>query len=286
MQILKSIESVRTFQNEQKKDNKIISFVPTMGNLHDGHLSLINKAKKYSDIVIVSIFVNPLQFSPNEDFDNYPKTLQEDLEKLKILNVDAVFTPNDEDIYPEGKDNSLRIYIKQYEIMMCALSRKDFFSGIATVVAILFNIVKPDIAIFGEKDFQQLLVIKKLVKDLHFNIKILSQEIIREESGLAMSSRNNYFNKSQKEDAAYLFRELKNLRSNILENIEKKKDFINYINITKNNLEKNNFKVDYLEIRSEKNLDLIESDKDIKSKIRIFAAVNYFGVRLIDNLSI
>jgi len=287
MKILKSIKSVRDFNKENKARNKIIAFVPTMGNLHEGHLSLVKKAKEKADIVIVSIFVNPLQFSPNEDLDSYPKTLKEDLEKLEELQVDAVFTPTDKDIYPEGKENAPRIYIKQFETMLCALSRPDFFSGIATVVAVLFNIVKPDIAIFGEKDFQQLLVIKKLVKDLHFDIEILSGELIREESGLAMSSRNNYFTKEQKGKAAMIYSELNLLKHHILQNNAKSLDLYFYINKTKSNLEQNGFITDYLEFRSEDNLDLITDYSKMKiNNCRIFAAFKFHNVRLIDNIKL
>ena len=177
---------------EIRKSKKKISLVPTMGNLHDGHLSLIDYARNISDYIVVSIFVNPTQFVAGEDFDKYPRTLDSDIKSISNLNVDLVFTPDIEEIYPANDRTSVEAPVSELESIHCGKYRPGHFKGVATVVTKLFDIVKPDIAIFGEKDYQQLLIIRHLVKNLLLPIEIIGLPTVREKSGLAISSRNTF----------------------------------------------------------------------------------------------
>ncbi len=189
-----------------RKGGKSIAFVPTMGFLHDGHLSLMKKGREMADVVIASIFVNPAQFGPNEDLSSYPRNIDGDLKLLKNEGVDIVFLPNEKMMYPEGFQTYVEL--KNLPNYLCGLSRPVFFRGVASVVAKLFNIVKPHYAVFGKKDYQQYLVIKQMVKDLDFDIEIIGASIIRENDGLAMSSRNNYLNPKERIHALCLYRAL------------------------------------------------------------------------------
>jgi len=197
---MKIIQSPHQFQQEMlqlKQQGKTIGFVPTMGGLHAGHLSLVDIAKQHAEIIVSSIFVNPMQFGENEDLDSYPRTLETDIEKLKSLNVDYLFTPTNDDIYPLGKAKHTSVEVEHLANKLCGISRPVFFKGIATVVSILFNIVQPTIAVFGKKDYQQYRIIQSMVKDLMFPIKVIGGETIRESNGLAMSSRNSYLTDEQ-----------------------------------------------------------------------------------------
>lgn len=193
---------MHAFSNERKREGKKIGLVPTMGYLHEGHLSLVDKAKELSDVVVVSIFVNPTQFAPNEDFTKYPRDEQKDKELLKDKGVDAVFMPAATEIYPPGYQS----YVEVTEITKKQEGefRPTHFKGVTTVVAILFNSVKPEVAIFGQKDAQQAVVIKRMVDDLKFDIQIVIAPIIREEDGLAKSSRNVYLSEKERKDALVL----------------------------------------------------------------------------------
>lgn len=199
MHKVSSISDVQRFITTKKSLGAKIAFVPTMGNLHDGHLSLVEQAKKKADCVIVSIYVNPLQFGQNEDYSSYPKTLEQDCALLEKRSVSLVYTAHTQEIYPQGSKAHTHVSVNALDGMHCGKSRPCFFSGIATVVTKLFNIVKPDIAFFGEKDFQQLAIIRKMVSDLCIPVNILSVPTVRENSGLAMSSRNNYLTKEERE---------------------------------------------------------------------------------------
>jgi pantoate--beta-alanine ligase len=194
------------FSNSQRADGKRIALVPTMGFLHEGHLSLMREAKKHADILVISIFVNPAQFGPNEDLDSYPRALESDLEKAQQVGVDAVFTPDNSQIYPEGYETYVQL--EKLPNHLCGLSRPVFFRGITTVVTKLFNIVKPDVAVFGEKDFQQLAIIRRLVKDLNMEIEIIGGSLVREADGLAMSSRNSYLTEELRREALRLYQSL------------------------------------------------------------------------------
>lgn len=202
---LETIESVREQIQHWKQSGLTIGFVPTMGNLHAGHLSLVKQAFQKADKVVVSIFVNPLQFGPDEDFERYPRTLDEDMAKLSSEGVDLVFCPSAHELYPEGQ---LQTLVKASESLSCVLegeARPGHFDGVTTVVAKLFNIIDPSLAVFGQKDFQQWRIIQQMVTDLSFAVEVVRAPIARDEDGLALSSRNQYLSVSQRAIAPKLF---------------------------------------------------------------------------------
>lgn len=202
MQKHNKIDKLQAEVRLHKSDNKKIGFVPTMGALHEGHLSLINIAKKHADIIVVSLFVNPTQFNDPGDYEKYPRNMSNDMEMLKAAGTDIVFAPSEKEIYPE-KDNR-KFDFGALEKVMEGKHRPGHFNGVAQVVSRLFDIVEPDIAVFGEKDFQQLAIIRKMVKDYNYPVKIMGAPIIRENDGLAMSSRNQRLNSEQRESAAFI----------------------------------------------------------------------------------
>ncbi len=204
--VLRTIEEVRKTVDEWRCSGRTIAFVPTMGAFHPGHLSLVSKALDHADSVIVSIFVNPAQFGQDEDFESYPRTIRDDIDKLEKAGVNAVFYPEKDIIYPEGFSTS--VHVSNLTDTLCGKYRPGHFDGVATVCAILFGIVKPDIAVFGRKDAQQLAVIKRMVQDLRFDIRIVGADIYREHNGLAMSSRNRYLRPIERTQATALFRGL------------------------------------------------------------------------------
>lgn len=273
IQLLKTIDAVRAW----RKKAHGIAFVPTMGNLHDGHMALVEEAKKHASQVIVSIFVNPLQFGADEDLDAYPHTLSQDLAKLEKAEVSAVFTPSVKDLYPKG-NQSYRINLPPISKELCGKYRPGHFEGVATVVCKLFNIVEPAISCFGEKDFQQLHIIKGLVQELDFNIKILSVPVIRDSSGLALSSRNSYLNEEEKRDAICLYQALKNISS------AQCKDIFAYnaiISDEATTISSRGWQIDYLELRDAETLRPAErSDNHLVA----LGAIRKKGVRLIDNI--
>lgn len=273
-----------------KGKGKEITFVPTLGGLHDAHLSLFNLVKEPS-ILVASIFLNPLQFNSKEDYDNYPASTEEDLKLARENGVKILFLPTLKEIYKqEGNNDNNSTSINQTTIKalllskyLCGKSRPGHFDGVLTIVNILFNIVRPHKAIFGEKDFQQLRLIENMTQDLHLNIDILRAPLIRENSGLALSSRNRKLSESGKKEAASIYKALSFLKEsyqslenpeNLLELIEKAKDKLS-----------SKLELDYFEIREEENLS--EISKNSKNlKLRAFIAAKIEGVRLIDNLSL
>ena len=260
---------------EIRKSKKKISLVPTMGNLHEGHLSLIKYAQNISDYTVVSIFVNPTQFVAGEDFDEYPRTLDSDIESISRLNVDLVFVPDTEEIYPVNDQASIEVPVSELESIHCGKYRPGHFRGVATVVSKLFDMVKPDIAIFGEKDYQQLLIIRSLVKSLFLPIEIIGLPTVREKSGLAMSSRNNYLSQSDRQRAPMLQECIKTTIKSI------KNGVIDYVYLEKEAkffLEKAGFKIDYYSI-----CDLDTLRAPINENLVILAAVWLGKTRLIDN---
>ena len=273
LKIFNKISEIKDFVNNSKKLNKIIGFVPTMGCLHHGHLALIKEAKKHADIVIVSIFINKPQFNDLKDYELYPQNLESDAKMLEEANVDVLFRPLASEIYDE--DFSFKIVPTAMIDCLCAKDRVGHFDGVALIITKLFNIVNPHCAFFGEKDFQQLAIIKKLVKDLNFDVKISGVETIRESSGLAMSSRNQRLSEAGKIKASMLYKILNEIKLNP-QIIEEKK-----AQLLANGFEK----IDYLEIRNEENLKL-NINLFSPQKRRIFIAVYLEGVRLIDNLSL
>jgi pantoate--beta-alanine ligase len=207
IEIINTIKEMQRHSDLARREGKSIAFVPTMGFLHEGHLFLMQKARELADITVTSIFVNPAQFGPKEDLSTYPRNMERDLELLKKEGIDIAFIPDGKEIYPDGYQTYVEL--NSLPNHLCGLSRPVFFRGVATVVAKLFNIVKPHYAVFGQKDFQQLLVIKQMVRDLNFDIEIIGAPIIREKDGLAMSSRNSYLTPEQRIHALLLYKALK-----------------------------------------------------------------------------
>jgi pantoate--beta-alanine ligase len=265
-----------------------IGFVPTMGNLHAGHIHLVNLAKQHSDCVVVSIFVNPLQFGANEDLANYPRSLEADCEKLKAAGCDIVFTPAVPEIYPQFTQNDAGMSLNQTILIqpsaiandLCGASRPGHFAGVATVVAKLFNMVQPKSAFFGKKDFQQLFIIRELVKQLNYRIQIMAGETVREASGLALSSRNDYLSVAQKQQAAELNQALQTIAAEIkVQNTE----FIMLENSSKAQLNATGWQVDYVTVRSA--LSLLPASQADKHLV-ILAAAKMGNTRLIDNIEL
>ena len=276
-----SIEQLREQIKSWRANNDSIAFVPTMGNLHAGHLSLVELAKQKATRVVVSIYVNPLQFSPDEDFSSYPRTLDEDLEKLQAIATDLVFLPETAMIYPEGEQQSTFVEVPALSRIIEGESRPSFFKGVATVVLKLFNMVQPDYAVFGEKDFQQLLVIRQLVKDLHLPVEIIAGPIKRETDGLAMSSRNNYLNASDRDKSRLLSAALNDMRVAIEQDVA--------IGVAEKGcietLESSGFLVDYVTLRETSGLGTVsKQDVAANRELVILAAAQVGKTRLIDNL--
>lgn len=277
MQLIDDVQSLREQRRRWQMEAKTIAFVPTMGNLHQGHIQLAREAKKVADIVVVSIFVNPLQFGPDEDLDSYPKTLQQDKEALEAVGVDLIFTPSAKAIYSRGLENQTFVEVPGISYMICGASRPGHFRGVATIVCKLFNMVQPNHAFFGEKDFQQLQVIKAMVTDLSMNLQIHGVPTVREEDGLAMSSRNNYLTPEHRKIAPRLY---KNMQQ-IVDKIELgRRDFSRIIKEHKEILNADEFKVDYIEIRSAEHL--LQPGHEDEELVVLMAA--FLGkTRLIDN---
>lgn len=281
MLVLETINDVRQQVACWRQDNKKIAFVPTMGNLHAGHLSLIELAKQYADVVVVSIFVNPLQFAPNEDFTEYPRTLVNDLDQCEKQGVAAVFTPSESVLYPNSKDTLTQVSPPiALNSILCSGSRPHFFSGVATVVCKLFQIVQPDFAVFGKKDYQQGVVIQQMVADLNFPIQIIMAEIGRSADGLALSSRNQYLSADERQQALQLPKSLQQLKQSVL---AKNNDYDALCQTAIQQLTAAGFGVDYVEIRCQQTLTIA---KEYHKKIVILAAATLGKTRLIDNCEV
>jgi pantoate--beta-alanine ligase len=215
MQTFADIAELREQIAQQKREQRRIAFVPTMGNLHEGHLTLMRKARENAGVVVASIFVNPMQFERADDLNNYPRTLEDDLSKLTAEGVDLVFTPTPEVMYPQGLDKQTFVEVPGISHMLEGVSRPGHFRGVATIVTKLFNIVQPDVACFGEKDFQQLALIRQMVSDLAMNIEIIGVPTVREMDGLAMSSRNGYLTMDERQRAPVLAKTMRWMNSAI-----------------------------------------------------------------------
>lgn len=277
---MKIIDNPKEIQKEMlklKKEGKKIGFVPTMGALHEGHLSLVRQSKRDNDITVVSIFVNPTQFGPNEDYSRYPRRFDKDKELLEREGVDYIFYPNVSDMYPEGYETY--VILEKLPNHLCGLSRPGHFKGVATVVTKLFNIVQPDVAYFGQKDYQQAQIIKKMVSDLNFPIEIVVMPIVREEDGLAMSSRNVYLSPDERKNAIVIYRSLQKAKELILsgeKNIEKVKDEMKKV------IESVPSRIDYIEIVDPLTLESLDKIPD-KGEVVVAVAVFIGNARLIDN---
>lgn len=281
MKIVKTIKEVREIIKEWKDAGYTIGLVPTMGYLHAGHGSLIKKSSENNDKTVVSVFVNPTQFGANEDIDKYPRDIERDKAVASEYGADIIFNPEPSEMYPGKENNNFLTTIKVERLgeKLCGITRPTHFAGVTQVVSKLFNIVEPHNAYFGLKDLQQYIIIKKMVEDLNFNLTIHGVDIVREESGLAMSSRNTYLNDNAKEQALCLSKALNLAKSNIEKGIT---DCKTLIDIMKNEIEKNDLaKIDYIKIVSLKTLDDIEK---IYNDYGILLAVYVDGTRLIDNM--
>ena len=280
MKIIKTKDEMKSVFAQLKSQGKTLGLVPTMGYLHEGHISLIKKSRKECDSTIVSIFVNPIQFGPGEDFKKYPRDIKRDIEIASKEGVDFLFAPEAEEIY--GKNNLSYVNVEKMDKVMCGKFRPDHFKGVCTVVLKLFNIIKPDNAYFGEKDFQQLTIIKKMVKDLDVYVKIIGCETIRETDGVALSSRNKYLSEKERKNAAVLYKTIlfaeNEIKKGLKDPQEIKKECLELL--IANESVKN---IDYFDFRDPETLEELKKSKTITGSILIACAVYVGKTRLIDN---
>ena len=280
MLIIESLPLLRQHIRRLRQEGKRIALVPTMGNLHDGHMTLVEEAKTRADVVIVSIFVNPMQFDRAEDLANYPRTLQEDCEKLNKRKVDYVFAPAVAEIYPQGTESHTFVDVPGLSTMLEGASRPGHFRGVSTIVSKLFNLIQPDIACFGEKDFQQLALLRKMVADMGYDIEIVGVPIIRAKDGLALSSRNGYLTADQRKIAPGLYKVLSSVADKLKAG-ERDQDEI--ITLAEQALNEKGFRADDIQIRDADTL--LELTENSKRAVILMAA--WLGkARLIDNQSV
>ncbi|NBF06127.1 pantoate--beta-alanine ligase [Pseudomonas sp. Fl5BN2] len=278
MNTVKTVRELRAAVARARSEGKRIGFVPTMGNLHSGHAALVAKAAQRVDFVVASIFVNPLQFGAGEDLDKYPRTLAADQEKLLQAGCQLLFAPGVEEMYPDGMAGQTRVSVPQLSEGLCGASRPGHFEGVATVVSKLFNMVQPDLAVFGQKDYQQLAVIRALVHDLNMPVQIIGEPTVRAADGLALSSRNGYLSEEQRAIAPVLYRSLSQIAQAIKGG---ERDYAKLLAEHQQLLEAAGLRGDYLEIRQAQNLrPATAEDRDL-----VILVAAYLGVtRLIDNL--
>ncbi|MCD6552173.1 pantoate--beta-alanine ligase [Thermotoga sp.] len=276
MKIIETVEEMKRFSEEMRERKKTIGFVPTMGYLHEGHLSLVKRARAENDVVVVSIFVNPTQFGPSEDYERYPRDFERDRRLLEKENVDCVFHPSVEEMYPPD----FSTYVEEAKLSkpLCGRSRPGHFRGVCTVVTKLFNIVKPHRAYFGQKDAQQFRVLRRMVRDLNMDVEMIECPIVREPDGLAMSSRNVYLTAEERKQALALYQSLK-IAENLFLNGERdatriKEEMIKYLS------KFNKVRIDYVEIVDEETLESVEK---IDRKVIVAVAAWVGKARLIDN---
>ena len=279
MLTIHSLDDLREQLGHWRDEGERIAFVPTMGNLHDGHLKLVEAARQRGDRVVVSIFVNPTQFGPNEDFASYPRTEDDDVRQLTAAGADLVFLPDVDTMYPGGTETATYVEVPELSDELCGEYRPGHFRGVATVVARLFNMVQPDVAVFGEKDFQQLLVIRRMVRDLHFPVDIVGIPTHREDDGLAMSSRNRYLSPQERGKAALLHATLQQCAEDLQagdapDDVEAR---------AMRALEEGGFAPEYVSVRSAATL---RRPADGENELVILAAARLGKARLIDNLKV
>ena len=277
IEVISSVKDMQQHSDRIRALGRTIAFVPTMGYLHEGHLALIRKGRELGDDLVVSIFVNPTQFAPGEDFEAYPRDPERDLALIEKEKADAIFFPDTQELYPEG----FQTYVELEKLPkhLCGISRPIFFTGVATVVAKLFSIVKPHLAVFGEKDYQQLTIIRRMVQDLNFDITIIGQPTVREPDGLAMSSRNTYLSPAQRPAALSLFNALNNADARVKDGINDAEKIIkeasdlitSYPDTT----------IDYISICDPETLDDVNT---IETPVLMALAVKVGTTRLIDNM--
>lgn len=280
---MKTVETIAALRAEIKAargEGKRIGFVPTMGNLHEGHMILVDRASEECDFVVASVFVNPLQFNDIDDLGRYPRTLAADQEHLKDRDCDLLFFPSVEEMYPHGQDAQTTVHVPVVSEGLCGDSRPGHFDGVSTVVSKLFHMVGPDAAFFGEKDYQQLAVIRKMAADLNMPIDIVGVTTCREENGLAMSSRNNYLTEAEREQAGLIYQQLNAIAEQLKAGNQQYRELEN---AAKKVLSDNGFKPDYVEIR---NADTLQPVTPEDRNVVILLAALFGKARLIDNLHI
>ncbi|TDJ45606.1 MAG: pantoate--beta-alanine ligase [Gammaproteobacteria bacterium] len=278
MKQIHSVDKLRKAIAEWREAGDTIALVPTMGNLHKGHMSLISLAAEYAEHVIVSIFVNPTQFGPNEDYTSYPRPLEVDSRKLVRAGIDILFAPSVEEMYPRGLENSARVLVPEISEQLCGASRPGHFMGVTSVVSRLFNICRPDVAVFGSKDYQQLVILRQMVEGLHIPVKLLAGETERDANGLALSSRNEKLDDAQRATAAVIFRALEDaaiaLRAGQSEFVDVEKTAIEKIAAA-------GLDPEYVAIRNATDLSMPQKNSP---RLAILAAAHLSDVRLIDNV--
>lgn len=280
MQIFHTIKGLRAYLDEVRQEGKRIGFVPTMGNLHQAHIELIKRAQQTSDVVVCSIFVNGLQFGLNEDWDKYPRTFDGDCAKLREVGCDVLFHPDDNEMYPNGLGSQTRVICSTMTDVLCGASRPGHFEGVTTVVTKLFNIVQPNEAVFGVKDYQQLAVIRRMVEDLCVPIDIIEAPIHREPDGLAMSSRNGFLTADERPKANQLHKSLNWVARQIKEGA---RDFVALENEAKRQIENVGFTPDYITVCNSRTLEMAAVDDE---HVTVLGAMFTSSARLIDNISL
>lgn len=278
MKIENSIQGVRAALKQARKAGKSVAFVPTMGNLHSGHISLVAEAKRRADYVVASIFVNPTQFGANEDFGSYPRTLDNDAGMLAEAKCDLLFAPAAEEMYPDGRQQATTVHVADITEVLCGASRPGHFTGVATVVTKLLNIIQPDMALFGEKDYQQLAVIKRLVAELCIPTSIIGMPTQRAEDGLALSSRNGFLSEVERQQAPLIYQTLTQLQAAIQAG---ERDYASLTAAAKAHLTKCGFAPDYIEVCRQDLKTPESTDLDLV----ILLAARLGKTRLIDNLA-
>ncbi|EBG1458502.1 pantoate--beta-alanine ligase [Salmonella enterica subsp. enterica] len=280
MLIIETLPLLRQHIRRLRQEGKRVALVPTMGNLHDGHMKLVDEAKARADVVFVSIFVNPMQFDRPDDLVRYPRTLQEDCEKLNKRKVDYVFVPAVEEIYPQGMEGQTYVDVPGLSTMLEGASRPGHFRGVSTIVSKLFNLIQPDIACFGEKDFQQLALIRKMVADMSYDIEIVGVPIIRAKDGLALSSRNSYLTAEQRKIAPGLHNVMNSIAEKL---IAGNRELQEIIAIAEQELNEKGFRADDIQIRD---ADTLQELTETSKRAVILAAAWLGQARLIDNQSV
>lgn len=281
MQIFKTKDALKKYIKKERKEDKSIGFVPTMGTLHIGHLSLIENARKSNDVVVCSIFVNPKQFNNKDDLLKYPRNINKDINLLKRQNCDILFCPNEEEMYPgDNHQNKTSFYFGDLDKEMEGKQRLGHFQGVATIVNKFFELLQPCTAYFGEKDFQQVLIVRKMIEQMDMKVKVISCPIIREKNGLALSSRNERLNNAQKQEATLIYQALlkiKETASKVSVGEAKK--------IAENMFEKSHLELDYVKICDENTLKEVK-EIGTSNSVRAFIAAYIGNIRLIDNMAV
>jgi len=276
IEVITTIDEMQKRADGWRQSGKTIVFVPTMGFLHEGHLALMRRGREYGDILVISIFVNPTQFGPQEDFETYPRDFERDRRLAESVGVDVIFAPQNDEMY--GERFQTYVSLEELPQHLCGLSRPNHFRGVATIVSKLFNIVKPHVSIFGEKDYQQLVIIRQMVRDLNFDIRIVGAPTVREPDGLAMSSRNNYLSPEERRSASVLFQSLKLAQKSVAEGERDARKLINAASAHIKSVP--HTQIDYVTICDPETLDDVDQ---IGGPVLMALAVKVGKTRLIDN---